>query len=104
LGRQEGEVITACVAVLAIAVAVANIVTGRALWRSEVLERSQKVLQTCLMWLVPGSFVLVRVALRNSTPGYIAKGPTSDPTISRDHGYYTDNPTGFTHGDGGHGL
>ena len=95
----------ACVAVVAIALAVANVATSRALWRSQSFERSQKVAQTCLMWFVPGAFVIVKFAIRDSLPGPLAQGPTSDPTVSRDHGYYTDNPTGFHHGhgDGGHG-
>ena len=97
--------LTACVTVLAIAVAVANAATGRALWRSQLFERSQKIAQTILMWLVPGTFVIVRFALRDSTLGHTARADTSDPTINRDQGYYTDNPTAFNHGhgDGGHG-
>jgi hypothetical protein len=98
-------VLVACVAVLAIALAAMNLTTSRALWRSQSFERSQKVAQTCLMWLVPGTFVIVKFAIRDSVPERVAEGPTADPTVSRDQGYYTDNPTGFHHGHGGgHGL
>jgi hypothetical protein len=99
-------VFTACVTVLAIAVAVINAVTGRALWRSQLFERSQKMAQIVLMWLVPGAFVIVRLALRESTLGQIGRAPSTDPTINREEGYYTDNPTAFNHGhgDGGHEL
>jgi hypothetical protein len=98
-------VLVASVAVIAVVLAVANVATSRALWRSQSFERSQKIAQTCLMWLVPGAFVIVRFAVRDSASGRLAGEPTSDPTTNREHGYYTDNPTGFHHGhgDGGHG-
>ena len=97
--------LVACVTVLGTALAVANLATSRALWRSQSFERPQKVAQTFLMWIVPGAFLIVRFAIRDSVPGRLADGPTSDPTVSRDPGYYTDNPTGFHHGhgDGGSG-
>lgn len=44
-------------------VAVANVRTMRPLWRSPALERSQKIAQTVLMWLVPGSYLAVRQAI-----------------------------------------
>jgi hypothetical protein len=35
----------------------------RPLWTSPVLERSQKIAQMVLMWLVPGSYLAVRQAI-----------------------------------------
>jgi hypothetical protein len=91
--------------VLAVVVAVANVATGLALWRSHSFDRWQKIAQSCLMWFIPGAFVIVQFAIRDSVPGDISEGPTSDPTVSREHGYYADDPTAFNHGpgDGGHG-
>ncbi|HTA18717.1 MAG TPA: hypothetical protein VK989_05470 [Polyangia bacterium] len=48
-------------------IAVANIRTLGPLWASPALERSQKIVQTILMWLVPGSYLAVRQAVM--TPG-----------------------------------
>jgi cytochrome c-type biogenesis protein CcmH/NrfF len=41
-------------------VTVANTLTTRRLWSSVMFERPQKIAQTILMWLVPGTFLVVR--------------------------------------------
>jgi hypothetical protein len=88
---------------LGVALAVANVVTVRSLWLSPIFEKSQKVAQSVLIWIVPGFFVVVRHLLRepSGTTGSV------DPTTSRDSGYTAD-PTGYSHGhgdgDGGHHL
>jgi hypothetical protein len=88
-------------ALLGVAVAVANVVTMRSLWVSPIFEKSQKVAQSALIWIVPGAFVVVRHLLREPA-GATHDG---DPTVNRNHGY-ADDPTGYHHGhgdgDGGH--
>jgi len=58
-------------------VAVANLRTMRPLWTSPAVERSQKVAQTILMWVVPGAYLAVRAAVLPQRPE-----PFSDPTIN----------------------
>jgi len=45
--------------------AVANLIVLRSLWVSPLYERSQKIMQTMLVWLVPGSAVFVWRLLRD---------------------------------------
>ena len=45
-------------------VVVVNLVTLRRLWASPIFERPQKIAQTILLWVVPGSFLAVRYVLR----------------------------------------
>ncbi len=45
-------------------VVVVNLVTLRRLWASPIFERPQKIAQTILLWVVPGSFLSVRYVLR----------------------------------------
>ena len=47
----------------AVVVATINLRTMRRLWASTVFERSQKIAQTVLLWMVPGSFFVVRHVL-----------------------------------------
>jgi hypothetical protein len=54
------------VAGAAVAIAVANLRTMGPLWACEGLERSQKIAQTVLVWLLPGSFMVVRQIVRSS--------------------------------------
>ena len=88
---------------LAVALAVANVATMRSLWLSPLFERSQKVAQSELIWIVPGSFVVVRHLLREPS----GSTDSADPTVHRDSGY-ADDPSlydhGHGHGDGGHHL
>jgi hypothetical protein len=96
----------ACIALTATMHVAANVIVGRRLWRSAFFERSQKIAQTVLMFLIPGAFVLVRLALRDSTLERAA-GTELDPTASNGPGYFTDNGTGYHHGHGdggGHGF
>jgi hypothetical protein len=64
-------------------VAIANVLTTRSLWVSPMFDRSQKIAQTVLMWLVPGAFVVTMVLLRDKPD----RGDSSDPTVNRDSGY-----------------
>ena len=81
---------------------VANAVVGRRLWRSACFERSQKVAQTILMFLVPGAFVLVRLALRDPTLERAGEMP-ADPTASNGPGYIAEDVAGYAHRHGGDG-
>jgi hypothetical protein len=60
--------------------ATANGLTTRRLWSSAVFERPQKVAQTALIWLLPGSFVVVRHFL-----GEPERESRGDPTVFRDY-------------------
>lgn len=51
-------------------VAAINVSTMRRVWASAVFERSQKLAQTVVLWLVPGSFFLVRRGFA-STPSLL---------------------------------
>jgi hypothetical protein len=43
-----------------LALATANALTTRRLWSSATFDRPQKIAQTVMLWLLPGSFVAVR--------------------------------------------
>src|SRR5580704_17273051 len=87
--------------VLVVAVVVANVVTIRARWLSPLFEKSQKVAQSVLIWIVPGAFVVVRHFLHEPS----GSSQYVDPTVHRADGY-ADDPTSVMHGhgdgDGGH--
>ncbi len=68
------------------ALIVANAMVTRRLWRSEIVERPQKMAQTVLIWLVPGSFAVVRFLLREPRQGR----SRADSTCSRDHDDFVD--------------
>lgn len=88
------------IALLLVAV---NIVTMRRLWASPIFERPQKIAQSALLWLLPGSFVFVRYALEDYLPG--RPGDVDDPT-SVGGGGWTDGDGsigGHGHGGGGGG-
>jgi len=63
-------------------VAAINVSTMRRVWASAAFERSQKVAQTVVLWLVPGSFFLVRHVLAEprTSRGF-------DPTSPDDKGF-----------------
>jgi hypothetical protein len=82
----------------AVGVAVFNTLTTVRLWRSATFDRSQKVAQTAIIWLLPGSFIVTRFLLSEPRPTALP-----DPTIGS--GSYQADPTALTghHGhDGGH--
>jgi hypothetical protein len=62
---------------VAAALAAANVVTMKRLWASQIFERSQKIAQSVLLWLIPGSFALVRHALEDHLPGRAMVGSDS---------------------------
>jgi len=49
-----------------VAIAIANLRTLGPLWASPGLERSQKIGQTVLLWIVPGSYLAVRQIVMTS--------------------------------------
>jgi hypothetical protein len=49
-------------------VAAINVVTTKRLWASPIFERPQKIAQSVLLWLIPGSFFVVRQALVDHLP------------------------------------
>ena len=79
---------------LGAAVASANALTTRSLWASPMFERPQKIAQTVLMWLVPGSFFVTRLLVR--APDRV---DSSDSTVGPST--YVASPNGYHHGDGG---
>jgi hypothetical protein len=93
------------------AVGLLNLVTMRRLWASPLFERSQKIAQSVLLWLVPGSFVLVRHVLGDHRVGF--SGDSVDATahnpgesgvgdsIATHHSW--DSGGGFNDGGGGGG-
>lgn len=54
-----------------------DLAATRRIWTSAQLERTQKIAQTVLVWLVPGAFIAVRYALDPPAE------PNDDPTVAR---------------------
>lgn len=75
---------------------VANAVVTRSLWASPLFERSQKVAQTILIWLVPLSFLVVRHLIDDTD----RRDTTTDPTVNNANNVNYDL-TGAHHGHGG---
>ena len=84
-------------AALAAALTLANVVTTGSLWLSHLFEKPQKIAQTVMIWIVPGSFIVVRHFLREPSRSV----DSSDPTVSRDS--TSVDVTGDSHGHGGGG-
>lgn len=63
-------------ALAGVVVFVVNASTTRRLWRSQMFERSQKIAQTVLVWMLPGSFLVVRHLLAEPRPA-----SPGDPTV-----------------------
>jgi hypothetical protein len=63
--------------VLILVVATINVATVMRVWKSSVFQTSQKVAQTFLIWLVPGSAFLVRHVLSEALPDR-SEDPTAD--------------------------
>ena len=51
-----------------------NVVTMRRRWASPIFERPQKIAQSVLLWLVPGSFFAIRQAVVDHLPRRVAAG------------------------------
>ena len=64
--------------------AAVNAVTMRRLWASPIFERPQKIAQSVVLWLVPGSFIVVRHVLGDHRIGRSLDGV--DSTASNDGG------------------
>ena len=58
-------------------VAAINVVTTKRLWASPIFERPQKIAQSVLLWLIPGSFFVVRQALVDHLPRRVMAGDDS---------------------------
>ena len=84
-------------------VAAMNIATTRRLWASPVFERPQKIAQSVLLWLIPGSFILVRRVLVDHLPRR-SLGP-DDSNVSNEglHNYDEVGGHGYGGGEGGGG-
>src|SRR4051794_26972589 len=81
------------------ACALMNATTTRKLWSGPVFEPSQKIIQTALIWIVPGSFAIVRHLLSDSRPS----ARVADPTVGT--GSYEADASFISHGNdhgGGH--
>ena len=63
-----------------VALTTANGLTTRRLWASAAFDRPQKVAQTVLIWLLPGSVLLVGYILGESR-----RNPGADSTWSNDY-------------------
>jgi hypothetical protein len=70
-----------------IAVAIANTLTVRALWASDQFERFQKITQTVLVWILPGSFLAVRHILREPKRQAVSDDLTARSTRDRDQAW-----------------
>ena len=57
-------------------VAAINAVTTKRLWASPIFERPQKIAQSVLLWLIPGSVVVVRQALVDHLARRVTAGDT----------------------------
>jgi hypothetical protein len=75
-------------------VAVANAVTTRRLWTSAMFERPQKIAQTIMIWVLPGSFVVTRLLLGVAPPR------DGDPTAFRLEGGDSIDDAGSYHHHG----
>ena len=102
---------TLCWVGAGLACAVVNVVTTRRLWRSIMFERTQKILQTVLLWLIPGSFIAVRYVLAQHQPppsiDSTADGPDTAFADSTDivHSHHvSDSIAGGDSGGGGGGA
>ncbi len=87
-------------------VAAVNVVTMRRLWASPIFERPQKIAQSVMLWLVPGSFIVVRQVLGDHRIGRSLDGV--DATASNDGGHGLAGSIGSEHnwdsGGGGGGF
>jgi hypothetical protein len=94
-----------------------NTVTTRRLWASPIFETSQKVAQTVLIWLVPGSMAVVWNILREPRPGNESDVTVGGAALVVDWvlasqanaghhggagGHHAGWADGGHHGDGGH--
>jgi cytochrome c-type biogenesis protein CcmH/NrfF len=56
-----------------------SVVTVR-LWRSQMYDRPQQIVQTAMLWLLPGFVIVVNWILRESS----RKESSTDPTFSNE--------------------
>lgn len=85
---------------LATVVVAFDVVTTRALWSSPLFERDQKVVQTILVWLIPGAFIAIRHLIHEPHHGRDGR----DPTVANDPWSLDVDDLPHDHGGGdGHG-
>ena len=82
--------------------AAANAVTSWRLWRSPIFEAQQKILQTVLIWLLPGMFVAVAHLMRDPMKERNGRDG-SDSTVGRDENICDVDTHQFSHGSDGGG-
>jgi hypothetical protein len=82
--------------VLAVAIVAMNIISSRSLWRGHAFERSQKVIQTILIWTIPGMSLVVHYLLREPSTAE----DSDDPTVHSLHGVDGEIPFSASHGHG----
>jgi len=90
------------------ALVAANVITTRRLWASSIFEAGQKIAQTVLVWLVPGSFFLVRHVLgeQRARRAFNSSDPTQSPDRRSPYGdaaAWTHHHSWDTSGGGSHG-
>jgi len=66
-------------AVLGIALALWNARVTVRIWRSAVYERGQLIVQTAIIWLVPGSAFAVAAVLRGASPRRALDSTVANP-------------------------
>jgi hypothetical protein len=90
------------IAVGGLVLAIGNAVVMVRLWRSQMYERPQQIAQTVVLWLLPGSAIVVNWFLREPSRESLAADPTVSNSAATDYGLQGVN----IHGDppgGGHG-
>lgn len=98
---DSGDIAVAvAVGLFVVALVVANGVASRRVWNDALSERAQKIAQLAVIWLVPGTFLVVRFLLAPDRPS-----GSSDPTVSTPWGAddsldATENASGGDHGGG----
>jgi hypothetical protein len=92
--------------VLGAALLFANVVATKRVWASDLFETSQKIAQTALMWLVPGSVFIVWGVLREPRVGHRRDPPIAGVTFVVDWfvgtGDFAHDAGGSAQHDGGH--
>jgi len=79
-----------------------NVFVTRRLWQSGLYERSQKIAQTALLWLVPGGAIFVNRIMQGDRQDARGDDPTGPHPAGPSVGW--DTPPSHGHPGDGHGL
>jgi len=113
---SSDEALALTLAVMGGVVVLATITTTHRLWVSSLFETPQKIAQTLLLWLVPGSVIVVAFFLRETRGGRGRRPESSQETTSGvaawailagvvdPAGDYGDGGGHGSHGGGDHGA